>query len=361
MTILVPHRFRLICISLILLGGCSRGGSSLATPFPVTSTAPAASGLSGAEAATLNSVEKLDEYPLYTMTYVGRYSPGAASLRQVHSSIETRSVLNPYACPAGWGCSLFAALGDDGSRLYGRNFDWQYSPAVLLFTDPPEGYASVSMVDITYLGFDSERARNLADLPLGDRRNLLDAPFLPFDGMNEKGLAVGMAAVPPGGMQPDPQKATVDQLRVIREILDHAATVDEAVALFGRYNIDMGTVPIHYLVASAAGESALVEFYQGKMVVFRNEVPWQQATNFLVASTDGDPAGACPRYDLINERLGRTEGRITTQEALGLLNDVSQGTTQWSVIYNMTGGSVDIVMGRDYRTVHTLHLDQAGE
>ena len=35
--------------------------------------------------------------------------------------------------------------------VYGRNFDWQYSPALLLFTNPPDGYASVSMVDIEYL------------------------------------------------------------------------------------------------------------------------------------------------------------------------------------------------------------------
>ena len=46
------------------------------------------------------------------------------------------------------------AIPDD--RLFGRNFDWRYSPALLLFTDRPAagGYASVSMVDIAYLGFD---------------------------------------------------------------------------------------------------------------------------------------------------------------------------------------------------------------
>jgi len=33
-----------------------------------------------------------------------------------------------------WACSLFAGLGDVEQRLYGRNFDWDHSPAVLLFT-----------------------------------------------------------------------------------------------------------------------------------------------------------------------------------------------------------------------------------
>lgn len=38
---------------------------------------------------------------------------------------------------ASWAGSFFAALGDADHRLLGRNFDWRYSPARLLFTDPP--------------------------------------------------------------------------------------------------------------------------------------------------------------------------------------------------------------------------------
>ena len=64
--------------------------------------------------------------------------------------------------------------------LYGRNFDWQYSPALLLFTDPPDGYASVSMVDIAYLGFDGKKAGTVTDLSLTERARLLFAPSWPF-------------------------------------------------------------------------------------------------------------------------------------------------------------------------------------
>jgi hypothetical protein len=344
---------KLVITLLIVMLGCN--ACQKASPTPDTF------GLSDAEFATLKSIVKLDNYPLYKMTYVGAYPAETNSFHQFRSTAETTDPAESMACPITWGCSLFAALGNDQSRLYGRNFDWEFSPAILLFTDPPDGYASVSMVDIAYLGFEGNRARNLLDFSIEERKSLLDAPFLPFDGMNEKGLAVGMAAVPPGNMQPDPQKETVDELRVIREILDHAATVDEAITILGSYNIDMGTVPIHYLIASGAGESALVEFHQGEMMEFRNELPWQQATNFLVASTNGSPAGACPRYDLINNRLSRVDGQINIQEALSLLSDVSQDITQWSVVYNMTDGSVHIVMGQEYETVHTLHLNRAGE
>ncbi|MCG2767342.1 MAG: hypothetical protein L6435_03025, partial [Anaerolineae bacterium] len=163
------------------------------------------------EAATLGSLEQVDDYPLYTMRYYADYGWRAAVIDRADGAWASHVVplLETFGervsaggrLPTGepvpaWACSLFAALGDADNMLYGRNFDWQFSPALLLFTDPPDGYASVSMVDIAYLGFEGARAGTLTDLPLAERLLLLDAPFWPFDGMNERGLVVGMAAVP---------------------------------------------------------------------------------------------------------------------------------------------------------------------
>ena len=333
---------KIISIALILglLVGCSTPAIA-PTPVPLTSTPttvpttePRADGLSDEEAATLSSLKQVDDYPLYTMHYYGAYD-------QRLSSTETAS------SPA-WACSLFAALGDADNAfgmLYGRNFDWEYSPAVLLFTDPPDGYASVSMVDIDYLGYGEEKAFGLTDLPLSERSGLLDAPYLPFDGMNEAGLAVGMAAVSPGGMEHDPEKETIDSLLVIREILDRAATVDEAIAILESYNIDWGSgPPLHYLIAEKSGKSALVEFSQGEMAVIPNRDPWQTATNFLVSETGASAEGSCWRYDLILEQLREGNGQLNPGQALNLLGEVAQESTQWSVVYGISAGEVRVVM-----------------
>ncbi len=339
---------------LIMLASCTRPQSP-ATPNPTAPAIP--DGMSSEEAATLSSLELVDDYPLYTMRYAASYS-GRAQLNRVPAPITAFEQPAGGSCQAQWGCSLFAAMGDDKNGLYGRNFDWQFSPALLLFTDPEDGYASVSMVDMEYLGYVGERSKNLLDLSLEERKSLLDAPLLPFDGMNEKGLAIGMAAVREQDMPRDPQKKTIDELRVIREMLDHAGTVQEAIDILGSYNIDMGTVPIHYLIASATGESALVEFYQGEMAVFHNESSWQTATNFLLSDTNGNPQGQCWRYDRIVQRLKGSEGRIAAQDAIRLLEDVSQDNTQWSVVYHMSSGELDVVMGRDYTgPIHTFHLE----
>jgi len=314
-------------------------------------------GLSEGEIAALNSLEQVDDYPLYTMRYYGEYELQSVSMIDNRAIWENLQPNLPTMRQPAWACSLFAALGEDEDMQFGRNFDWDYSPALLLFTQPKDGYASVSMVDITYLGFGDARAHGLTELPLKERGALLDAPYLPFDGMNEHGLAVGMAAVPSGEMKSNPSKETIGSLMVIRNMLDYAWNVDEAIAILGSYNIDFeGGPAIHYLIADPSGRAALVEFYQGEMIVIPNNEPWHQATNFLRAGAGETPEGRCWRYDKISEQLSASNGKQTPQEAMDLLADVSQEETQWSIVYGISENGVNVVMGGDYGEALTYQL-----
>jgi hypothetical protein len=59
------------------------------------------------------------------------------------------------------------------------------------------------MVDISYLGYGVEE-------PSGaEREGLLDAPYFPFDGLNEHGLAIGIMAVSDADGGEDPDKVTI--------------------------------------------------------------------------------------------------------------------------------------------------------
>ena len=326
----------LLLIAVLFTPPRVRFQASIPAPTPVTSPTAQPDGLTADQAATLSSLQKVDDYPLYTMRYVG--TPRTS---ETWEASETSPV---------FACSLFAALGDPEDRLFGRNFDWRYSPALLLFSDRPAagGYASVSMVDIAYLGFD-DRSVDLTTLPLAERRGLLDAPSWPFDGMNEAGVAVGMAAVPSADERHDPGKPTIDSLEVMRAILDRAGSVDEAVAILGQYNIDWeGGPPLHYLVADRSGRAALVEFHGGQIIVLPNTGPWHAATNFTRSAVAGDAAGQCHRYDTLVRRLTDAGGMLAPRDALDLLQAVAQteSATQWSVVYGMNTGQVDVVMGR---------------
>ena len=300
-------------------------------------------GLSEDEATTLASLEQIDEFPLYTMTYHGEYTGfGESAAAESYQEAPPRS------------CSLFAAYGDQEDVIFGRNFDWDFSPALLLYMDPPEAYASVSMVDIYYLGFGGEEAFGIADLPLEERIGLLEAPELPFDGINEAGLVVGMAAVPNGGIVMDPEKETIDSVMVIRKILDHAATIEEALEIFREFNIEMYDHYIHYLIAEESGRSVLVEFSRGEMVVIPNQENWQIATNFLLSEAKTDYGIHCGRYETIEDKLINIEGKLGPSQAMDLLEDVAQSSTQWSAVYRVSAGEIWIVMGSDYNQVHKI-------
>ena len=328
------------------LGSCQAETTPVqVTPEVVPTRIPA--GMTAREAATLASLEQVDDYPLYTMVYQADYSDPQILVNS-NPDLKGRS---------DWACSLFTAFADPNQALYGRNFDWDFSPGLLLFTDPEEGYASVSMVDLYYLGFGYERSYGLSSLPLEELEGLLDAPYLPFDGMNEAGLAIGMAAVPDGGVPPDPEKETIDSLLVIRKVLDGAATINEAVEIIRTYNIDWGSGPaLHYLIAEAGGRSVLIEFSRGEISLIENQEPWQAATNFLLSEAWAEPENHCWRYGAIAERLEDSGGTLSPREAMNLLEDVSQENTQWSVIYQINEGEVWIAMGRKYRNYQVFDV-----
>ncbi len=339
---------KIIC--LLIIGFLSACNFAQATPVRVTPTAPVHDPInySENETATLASLEQVDDYPLYTMRYYGEYDFRRTSILPIEKTADSMP---------NWACSLFTVLLDDDHLLYGRNFDWQFSPALLVFTDPPDGYASVSMVDMAYLELGDQAVLNLTELPIEDRGGLLYAPLIPFDGMNEHGLAIGMAAVPPGDMRADPAKETFGSLGIIREILDHARDVDEAIAIIKSHNIDFEEgPPLHYLIADANRKSVLVEFYRGEMNIIENAQPWHSATNFLLSSVKDPQDGNCWRYDRINARLIEEQEMIDSESAMDLLREVSQENTQWSVVYQMARGEVSVVMGRDYTQIHNFQI-----
>ncbi len=302
---------------------------------------------------TIRSLKKLDDFPLYTMRFYGdydlpKYAPEVSLPENMQDGIFSgKSSL--------WACTCFSTKTEQGSQLLGRNFDWSSHPALLLFADPPGRYASVSMVDISYLGYSK------TDAPDKNPGGLFRSPRLPFDGMNEQGLAVGMMAVSTANGPNDPQKQTVGSLLIIRLMLDYAKNVDEAIAILKNFNIDFqGGPPLHYFITDRLGRSAVVEFVNGKISVLPNTRPWHVATNFIITGLSPETSRAsCWRYKKVWETLENQVSMLTPLNALSLLKDVSQANTIWSVVYDTSSLDFWIVMGKKYDHVHEFNLKQA--
>jgi len=299
---------------------------------------------------TLGSLKQVDNSPLYIMTYKGKY--GFREYLSTGKRINTSSIISKYKKPEHWACTCFAAMSNDGDAIFGRNFDWYNKPALLLFTDPPDGYSSVSIVDIFYLGY----TENIPMESWDDRKNLLEAPYYPFDGMNEHGVAIGMMSIPYVKTPYDPEKVTIQELEVIRLVLDYAKNTEEAISLIAKYNVQMEEVPIHYLIADPSGKSAVIEFIDGEMVVIRNNEPFQVSTNFIIHKSGAPEIRPSWRYDTVYRYLLDQAGNISEKNAMDLLERVSQSNTMWSAVYNMITGEIQVSIDKKFNNIKRFNL-----
>jgi Linear amide C-N hydrolases, choloylglycine hydrolase family len=264
--------------------------------------------LAGCGGQAPQQVRQVDPFPLYELT-------------------TTAPTPTLERASGGGACTVFFARG-----VLGRNFDFDDHPALLLHHRPPGAYRSVSLVDIAYLGVERGETPTAEDLAGASR--------LPFDGMNERGVAVAMAAVPQAR---SPRGDAVGSLGVMRLVLDRAADVNEAIKIFRTTAVDFtGGPPLHYMVADATGASAVIEYVKGRVHVIRRA---QVMTNFVLT---GD-APADDRYRTATAGLGSTD-------ALALLERVKQPHTRWSVAYDLRARTVRVVMGQRYGRVHTFNL-----
>ena len=76
------------------------------------------------ECLTLASITLIDDHPLYTMRYQASYDGREPSRAEGQNENQTTEDALQ------WGCSLFAAFADNDNLLFGRNFDWRFSPAI---------------------------------------------------------------------------------------------------------------------------------------------------------------------------------------------------------------------------------------
>ncbi|WP_240197387.1 linear amide C-N hydrolase, partial [Nonomuraea lactucae] len=284
-------------------------------------------------ARTIAGLRQVDDLPLYEMTYHGGYDAEAPLTEQELARGEE-----------GWACSLFHRGAE-----FARNFDWDPNPAMVVRADPPGGYASLSIVDVSYL----LGRKGPADLKsAADRRRLAHAVLSPFDGMNEKGLAVGLAQVPETGLPArTPGRVQVSSVRVMRLMLDRAADVEQAVALMRRYDVDFtGGPQVHWLLADRSGRSAVVEFGPGGLQVIDDRI----LTNITMAGAGRAEKLGDTRYRTLAEGIG------TGADALDLLRRVAQPHTRWSAVYDLEAGTARVVTGQRWSRVHTFAISSPG-
>lgn len=318
------------------------------------------------ELLTMMSIKRVEEdVDLFTMTYKGDYAldefmkTGASSDRELVEFIVhqvLKGVPLEFDLPD-LGCSTFTAELKDGTQIFGRNFDMYDSPAMLLTTRPKDGYASLSMVNLAYIGYSAEH------LPEDIASSILTlaAPYVPLDGVNEKGLAVGVLLIDTEPTNQQTDKVDITTTSAIRMMLDRAATVDEAVALLEGYDMHASAGSCyHFHIADVNGKSVVVEYIGNEM----NVVESRAATNFLLTPGEYEFGAGEDRYETLMGALGHHGGVFEdSAQAMELLEAVKQvpregkrSTTQWSCVYNQSMASVEIAMDMRYENIYRFAL-----
>ena len=267
-----------------------------------------------------------------------------------------------------FGCTTFNATTPKGDAIFGRNYDYMDSPAMTVWTNPEDGYASVSTVSLYFLGYGGEF---LPDTLLTSLLTLI-APYIPVDGMNEKGLSIGVLELETPETFQQTEKKDITTTAMIRTVLDHAATVDEAIEIFNSYDMhDLLGVgcTYHYQVADANGDTAIIEYVNGETTVIRpDETGTLVATNFWLSEGVDDPDGAGhDRYETAKSMLAEKNYVVTEEEAMDILdtthieNEELHGficSTVWSVVYNNTDRTFDICAMYDFDNVYSFSVEE---
>ena len=266
------------------------------------------------------------------------------------------------------GCSVFTAFNGKSEYIMGRNFDYKDAPCVLVRYAPEKGYKSIGFTDANFFLWGKKKGPKEGKLYA---RTLL-APYLCVDGINEKGLAVSVLELKTPPVHQKSGKLPISTSIIIRMVLNYAETVEEALELFKRYDMnDIGGVAYHFVVSDRSGKSVLIEYLNGEMVLFypesqKGSEKFLSVTNHFIAKGAPEPkrGAGYDRQERIVNTLTEKGGIISEEEAMELLSKVQLDyyhklgwpvRTLWSAVYNSTNASVNLCVGQNYE--ETFHFE----
>lgn len=329
------------------------------------------------EARTLLSVKEIGDTGIYEVNYAADYKldefieAGGATTEEELVQYIIKTMLKglpidvPYEIP-NLACSTFYAETPEKGYILGRNLDNQTTDLAVIRTNPKDGYSSVSVVNLSFLGYNESYTPD----KLMDRINTLATAFFPLDGVNEKGLAVGVLQLQAPVTEQDNGKPDVGTTVAIRAMLDKCATVDEAIAFLE--TVDMYAAArgcYHFQIADATGKSVVVSYVENEMVITgQEEKGFMAATNFYLHEVPFEyEKQGLDRYEILEKTLIEKKSVLTAEEGMELLHDVRiTGTdpdekgrvysTQWSSIYDLTNPALSLCADMNYDDVYVYEV-----
>jgi choloylglycine hydrolase len=226
-------------------------------------------------------------------------------------AIYTLTLVISLHSSSAFACTIFHVTDQNDQVLVGRNFDWETTGGKIWFipaTDTNNGFSILEQIGVD----------------------------MPYEGINDKGLFIGVTAVPDTNTPLSLVKPIRKSLELVRIVLEKAQTVDEALQIFPQYTVVfgvfLGNPLVHYKIVDKNGDSAIVEYVDNEMKITRDINRSQVMTNHYVANPNLSSVSktSFARYNTVRNSLKTT---YSVADVQNLLATVSQKITLWSNVY----------------------------
>jgi hypothetical protein len=240
-------------------------------------------------------------------------------------------------------CSILSYHTLDGASLVGRNFDYSYNvPRFFVISRLRGAYRTIGNTGWAWNHWI-------------------------MDGINERGLFIGVATnESPSqyaalGHRPYPDEPAVNAHHMMSIVLDRCGSVEEALALIGRMRIWFSDEFLHFMLADAAGDSAVVEFdAAGRLLAFRSGRRYQVVTNTSLQIGPENVGARCWRYAQAEARLAAAEIR-SRDELLTVNRSVSVSSsvkTLWISMADLGRKEMDVrFIEEGYDVAHVFRIE----
>jgi hypothetical protein len=283
---------------------------------------------------------------LYTVNYYGGYDDRLRWLKKFHAEEATKLARSRS-------CSLFSTTDISGNKFFCRNFDRKDETPVFAKFSPPGKFKSFAFSPYSEVAIGEVLKPDHTEEQLGAFLTCL--PFYATDGINEKGLAIGLAGAPARKLDHTDSKDPMFVLHFIREVLDTCENLDQVTQLINRvdlYDRDIDTISHHILIVEQTGDWIVLDYPNGKLRITRDSGHDVCRTNHFL---EGGPAlpeapDSFERYRLICQRLGSIEKLEDALDGMQLLEDAANGTA-WSVVYDLTNLDIHLAAGENYNNI----------
>lgn len=235
-------------------------------------------------------------------------------------------------------CTTFC-LKNNGEVLFGKNYDWMIGDGLVFVNKrgvEKTAFVSGGETPARWVS----RYGNVTFNQYGKDN--------PSGGMNEAGLVIELMWLEDTQYPKPDSRPVVDVLEWIQYQLDVSANVEEVLKNTETVRI-ASPVKLHYLVNDKAGNSATVEFLDGKLVAHTGEKlvaptlandTYEKSLNYSKTASQAKTESSFDRFTRAAEKTREFAKKPKTEAesvayAFEILSNVAQKNyTQWSIVYD---------------------------